>query len=197
MRNFALRNSHCESEIPCEISHFSHFREMRKMRNFAISPKFRRKCEISHCEILRNFAKFYNHVAYQMKALEKCYKNMTKKLVFDLRGHRGDLKWPQKVNITQGGTATVLNFDTRNAIFFKWSNIVYMYVSLSQLQSRNFIFSKPRLESMISVLLLMFRLIGLSNVSFNVWGEKFYRKMIWFVSCGTLMNGHLGKSSGI
>ena len=53
-----------------------------------------------------------------MKALEKCYKNMTKKLVFDLRGHRGDLKWPQKVNITQGGTATVLNFDTIETQFF-------------------------------------------------------------------------------
>ena len=77
----------------CEIS------RIFAMRNLAFSPKFRRKCEISHCEseishceILRNFAKFYNHVAYQMKALEKCYKNMTKKLVFDLRGHRGDLK---------------------------------------------------------------------------------------------------------
>ena len=125
---------------------FRIFAKLAKCEIFAFSPKFRRKCEISHCEILRNFAKFYNHVAYQMKALEKCYKNMTKKLVFDLRGHRGDLKWPQKVNITQGGTATVLNFDTRNAIFFKWSNIVYMYVSLSQLQSNNFLFSKLRLE---------------------------------------------------
>ena len=128
----------------CEISHceirIAKAKCLAKFRIFRIFAK----CE--KCEILRNFAKFYNHVAYQMKALEKCYKNMTKKLVFDLRGHRGDLKWPQKVNITQGGTATVLNFDTRNAIFFKWSNIVYMYVSLSQLQSNNFLFSKLRLE---------------------------------------------------
>ena len=147
---FAMRKceiSHCE----IRIAKFA-LRKRNALRNFAFFAceisQFRiaKFSKISHCEISQNFAKFYNHVAYQMKALERCYKNMTKKLVFDLRGHRGDLKWPQKVNITQGGTATVLNFDTRNAIFFKWSNIVYMYVSLSQLQSNNFLFSKLRLE---------------------------------------------------
>ena len=42
----------------------------------------------------RNFLKVvkYSHVAYQMKALEKYYKNMTLKLVCDLRGHSSDLK---------------------------------------------------------------------------------------------------------
>ena len=50
-----------------------------------------------------------------MKALEKCYKNMTLTLVCDLRGHRSGLKWSQKVNITQGGH--VHSFDITNVIF--------------------------------------------------------------------------------
>ena len=56
-----------------------------------------------------------SHVAYQMKAFEKCHKNMNLKIVRDLQGHRSDLKWSQKVNITQKGH--VHCFDSRNANF--------------------------------------------------------------------------------
>ena len=59
--------------------------------------------------------KILGPVTYQMKALEKCYQNMTLTLVCDLRGHRSGLKWSQKVNITQGGH--VHSFDITNVIF--------------------------------------------------------------------------------
>ena len=41
---------------------------------------------------LTNKKSKYGYVAYQMKALWKCNKDMTVKMDFD---HFGDLKWPQ------------------------------------------------------------------------------------------------------
>ena len=82
-------------------------------KNWPPTPGGRGRMGPPQCNFLKVVR--YSHVAYQMKALEKCYKNMTLKLVCDLRVHRSDLKWPQKLNITKGDH--VHSFDTRNAIF--------------------------------------------------------------------------------